>query len=1508
MSGPTDKQADPHAAGAEESTPQAEGGAFPVVGIGASAGGLEAMKEFFGAMPADNGMAFVVVQHLEPRSESRMAEILAKTTTMKVGAAEDGVAVEPNSVYTNPPGRPLSIREGRLVLGKPTERLHLEAAIDHFLVSLAEDQGPTAVCIILSGSSGVDGPRGVRAVRAAGGMCMAQTPSTAQFPSMPQAAIDTGLADYVLPPSEMPASLLEFARHPQMRRTGDKEDLGEAAGSLETVLKLLRTRTNSDYTHYKRTTISRRIERRMGLRQIASMDEYVKLLHKDAEELTQLSKDMLIGVSSFFRNGQAFETLLTEIVAPLVQARADDEPLRAWVAGCATGEEAYSIAMLLLEARSATGKSHPVQVFATDVDDKALETARAGVYPLSVADNVSPQRVEAFFTKRGQTLQVDKHLREAVVFSRHNLLADPPFSKLDLVSCRNVLIYLNPPAQKKVLSVFSFALNVGGCLLLGKSEGVVGLEDLFEPVSKQDRIYRLTRSNRRAAGDFPLYAAGRPASAVEREQAAGKASILPQANLDTILRHFDASVVLIDPEGKILYFHGRTEKYMGHPKGPASLNILDMTGGSLSAKLRLAMQKALGHDEPIRLAQVPLPQEGSPLVSLTVMRAGNRADGGRLLAVIFEDAQPPQPPHPPTTRPVATEDEPLLTQLEAEVKALRTELRTNVEGYDAATEELKAANEEVMSMNEELQSANEELEASKEELQSVNEELTTVNSQLNENVNELTKTNNDLANLLTATEIATVFLDAQLRIRRFTPRSTELLNLIKSDLGRPIDHITQNFVGGDLAADAETVLKTLSPIEKEVQARDGRWYTVRILPYRTLDNRIDGGVITFSDVSRLKETENHLRYEKSYTQSIVDTVHHPLIVLDDELRVLSANPAFLRTFKIDANEIVGDRFCDLGSRQWDIPQLRGVLQEVATHGQRLNNFEVRHEFPTFGPRIMLLNARRIEGTETLPHHILMAIEDVTQREKDREALSALNADLEQRVTNRTALADRRSDQLRQLAAELARSEQRERERLARVLHDNLQQLLVAAKFQLATVRCGASDERSRNAADLMDDLLKQSLEASRSLTVELSPTILYEGGLEAALPWLARLMETRQGLKVQTEINAAVPQDEAGVAFLLFSSVRELLLNVAKHAGVDWASVQLDRLDGDLVRVIVSDEGKGFDPASLQGNDQMTGLGLFGLRERLEHIGGQCVIDSAPERGTRVTLTAEVARPTEQPRTSPPRKQPSIAASPEGKRSDDRVRVLLVDDHAIVRQGLAGILDAEPDIAVIAEAGDGQEAVEQARRHRPDVIIMDISMPGMNGIDATKAIIAELPDTKVIGLSMSAEADQGDSMQQAGAAAYLSKGGPSEQLIAAIRLHSPKRETRIKALLVEDSTPAAQLLLETLGKQGGESLEITHTETLAEAAALLEQQHFDVILLDPSLPDSAGMDTLDRVRSLAPGTPTLVLSSADDETIRKNALARGAEGYLVKGDASAEAMIKAIHGATERTTPPRSER
>jgi chemotaxis methyl-accepting protein methylase/signal transduction histidine kinase len=1227
-----------------------------VVGIGASAGGLDALKDFFKAMPPDSGMAFAVVQHLEPAHESQMADILSRCTAMSVAPAEDGMPVRPNCVYTIPASKYLSIRAGRLRLTEPVERHGMRMAIDFFFRSLAEDQQEKAICVILSGS-GSDGTHGLRAVRSAGGMGMAQEPATAQFGIMPQSAIDTGLVDYVLPPDRMPAALVAFVRHPRTDAAGPQET-AEAGPTdeLESILKLLRCRTNSDYRCYKKGTVVRRIERRMGLVQVACMEDYLKLLGKDPQELAQLGKDMLIGVSSFFRDSEAFDELRTLAINPLVAGKSPDGPIRVWVPGCATGEEAYSVAILLLEALAAADKGNAVQVFASDVDEEALETARAGIYGDAIATDVTPQRLGRFFLRKDDRYQAGKQLREAVVFARQNLIADPPFSKMDLITCRNVLIYLQPEAQRKVISLFSFALNVGGYLFLGKSESITDPRDLFEIVSKPRRIFRLTRPNRHA-DDLPVFSgAGRAVGvAADRGPLPPSAAQLALLNQQMLIEHFGAAIVLVEPKGRILHFHGQTEKYLGHPKGQATLNVLDMAAGSLAAKLRRAMGQAREANAPVTIHQVPVPRKGSPLVNITVAPVAGRAGDDAILAIILEDAPLAAEPHRASGKTL--EDEPAVAHLEAENKALRADLDETNHEHQAASEELKAANEEVMSMNEELQSTNEELETSKEELQSINEELNTVNNQLNEKVAELTDANNDLANLAGATEIATVFLDAKLRIKQFTPRATELLNLISADVGRPLSHITQNFDGRSLSALAAAVMKNLTPVDKEVQIPDGRWFTMRILPYRTLDDHVNGAVVTFTDVSRLKRLDDSLQRAKAYAESIVGTVREPLLVLDSALRVVSANPAFYRMFQATAATTIGQFVYDLGEKQWNTPELRKRLEGVVPTRSESGDFQVEHDFLELGPRIMRLNARPIEPSEDQPALILLAIEDVTGREQARRQTESLAEELENRVRERTAdlgrtvdeleaevrerlkaaghltvmneALARQASQLRALATELTVAEQTERKRVAQILHDGLQQLLVGAKYGIAAIihRNKGNEALGTDLGEL-DSLLGESIHLCRSLVVELSPTVLSGVGLVAAVKWLAEEMKRIHGLEVDVNADAEIAADTEGVALALFQTVRELLFNVVKHAGAKSATVRITRPAENHVRIEVADAGAGFDPAAIdQGSGSSTGLGLFGIQERISHLGGRISVESAPGHGTRVTLQAEVRPP-----------------------------------------------------------------------------------------------------------------------------------------------------------------------------------------------------------------------------------------------------------------------------------------
>ncbi len=613
-----------------------------VVGIGASAGGMDALRAFFETFPADSGIALAIIQHIEPTHQSQMAEILGKHTRMTVVQAADGMAIEPNSVYTIPSNKYLFLQGDHLRLTDAVKFEGIRMPIDFFLRSLAEERRERAIAIVLSGSSGADGTQGIRAVRSAGGMCIAQDPATAEFSAMPQSAIDTGLVDFVLPPGKMPAALLDYIRQPYLNET-DREGLAaqDNTNTVSRVLELLLAHGGADYRHYKKGTIIRRIQRRMGIRQMTSMPDYLRLLADDAAEATQLAKDMLISVTAFFRDAEAYEELRQSAIIPLLARKTNADHVRVWIAGCATGEEAYSIAMLLVEELAAAEKVCRLHVFASDVDEDALAVARAGNYSPETVANVSPQRLERFFTRHNQHFQINKSLRELVVFARQNLLADPPFSKLDMISCRNVLIYLEPSVQAKALSVFSFGLNVGGYLFLGKSESVPGMQSVFEAVSRTARIYRLTQARRTAAdlsgmlGAPGYVAASAPPAPIPQ---AAEPLLLNKH----ILKHFGAGVVLTETAGRVLRFFGDTEKYLGHPKGFVSLNVLDMATDPMASRLRIALRNAVNEDGPVTFRYVPVHRHDSVAVDVTVVPVYGRGDADKHLAVIFQDVTTPQ--------------------------------------------------------------------------------------------------------------------------------------------------------------------------------------------------------------------------------------------------------------------------------------------------------------------------------------------------------------------------------------------------------------------------------------------------------------------------------------------------------------------------------------------------------------------------------------------------------------------------------------------------------------------------------------------------------------------------------------------------------------------------------------------------------------------------------------------------------------------------------------------------
>ncbi|MDW7773669.1 MAG: chemotaxis protein CheB [Desulfobulbaceae bacterium] len=832
---------------------------LPIVGIGASAGGLEAFEAFFAAMPPDSGIAFVLVSHLDPNHVSIMPELIRKRTKMQVLQIKDGMRVQPDTVYVVPPNQDLSILNGVLQLMEQSKPRGANLPIDGFFQALARDQGANAVAIIFSGT-GADGTLGVKAIKGEGGMVMVQDEGSAKYDGMPRSAIATGLADYILPPAEMPGQLLKYLRHTVHATTATiLADGGRMPDTLQKIYILLRNRTGHDFSLYKKNTILRRIERRMHVHQIDTVNDYVLYLQKSAVELDILFKELLIGVTSFFRDAQAYEKL-REHLRELLGKEPEGYTMRVWVAGCSSGEEAYSIAILLREVMEELGRRLNVQIFGTDIDADAVNAARAGIFPASIATEVSEARLKRWFSKEDNHYRVNKSIREMLVFAVQSIIKDPPFTKLDLLCCRNLLIYLGPELQKRLISIFHYSLKPDGLLFLGSSESIGKAHELFGVLDKKEKIYRRK----------PASVVGRPgmtflaSSAIPENVRPAQPETIRKAEelsafqlVETILGQVDAPpCVVIDEANNIVYLHGRTGRYLEPVTGKVSVNILEMARPGLKMDLAAAIRSAATNKQECVRNGVVIEQNGGHLtIDLTVKPILEHSALRGLMMVIFKEKAPPEKKESSSTQARGRKKNSAVETLEQELRYTRENLQTTIEELETSNEELRSANEELQSTNEELQSTNEELETSKEELQSLNEEAATVNAELQSRLDELSTTNDDMKNLLDNTHIATIFLDLDLCIRRFTPKALDIIPLAPIDSGRPIRHFAPNLIDTDLAADAHAVLQDLGIKEKEVRSKDGAVYRMRVRPYRTMNNVIDGVVITFEDITVLKQAE-----------------------------------------------------------------------------------------------------------------------------------------------------------------------------------------------------------------------------------------------------------------------------------------------------------------------------------------------------------------------------------------------------------------------------------------------------------------------------------------------------------------------------------------------------------------------------------------------------------------------------------------------------------------------------
>ncbi len=953
---------------------------FPIVGIGASAGGLDALKAFFSNVPEMSNMAYIVVVHMTPKQPSIMPELLQKTTKIPVSAARDGQHIESNHVYVIPPDKDISIFRGKIQL-LDMIRKGVSHPIDYLFRSLAQDRSNRAVGIILSGT-GTDGTLGIKEIKGYEGLVLVQSEESAKYDGMPRSAIGTGLADMVLKPEEMPRKLTQYFSHTAaLKKTAPKPEDKEALW-LNKIFAILRTQLSHDFSYYKINTILRRINRRMGLNHIQKHSTYVRFLRENRDEVDALFRELLIGVTSFFRDADSFEVLKKSVLPAQLENMAHDATFRAWIPGCATGEEVYSLAMVLRECLDSSPGQVNLQLFGTDIDKKAIDKAREGLFPASIAGDLSEERLNRFFVKTGGMFRIRKEIRDTVVFSDQDVMRDPPFSRLNLLCCRNLLIYLNSDAQKKLLPLFHYTLVPNGLLMLGASETIGGFTNLFAVVDKKWKVFRRKEvpHTLRQMVYFP--------SGVVREHPADEAlpvAPIPQeSNINrltrqAILGRFAPTGILVDAKGDILNVQGRTGKYLETPSGPPTNNILDLAREGLRIELSTALRAAREATQPITRNRLVVRTNGDvQIIDLHVCPLNTPEElAGRFL-VVFEDVDIPfTEAHQEAKGPGNSLSESSRTaELERELQVTRESHQTTIEELESSNEELKSSNEEIQSANEELQSTNEELESSKEELQSLNEELQTLNAELQSKLEELSAAHDDMNNLLNSTEIATIFVDNDMRLRRFTPQATTIVNLIQTDIGRPLKHVMSNLSYAEMIPDLTEVLKKLSPKETEVQTDKGEWFNMRIMPYRTTDNRIDGAVLTFAAIDDQKSTQAQLQASmremqesKEMVRTIFDMYTDPMAVLNKEGKVVIANTGFSELMH-STDDISGIDLVRLQPRLWEQIGLAGSLKTALTENKGFQTKGLEIHTPA-GPRRFNLSGRIIKKAENFPYRILL---------------------------------------------------------------------------------------------------------------------------------------------------------------------------------------------------------------------------------------------------------------------------------------------------------------------------------------------------------------------------------------------------------------------------------------------------------------------------------------------------------------------------------------------------------
>jgi two-component system CheB/CheR fusion protein len=962
---------------------------FPIVGVGSSAGGLEAMEVFFKNMSADSGMAFVVVQHLDPTYVGILPEILQRTTHMKVLQATDQLEVKPNQVYVIPPNKSLSILKGHLHLFDPVESRGLRLPIDLFFRSLAIDKLDKSIAVILSGM-GSDGSLGIKAIKENNGLVLVQEPTSAKFDSMPRNAIESVLVDIIAPVEELPTKLITLLKYiPPVKRESELDHKNKS--SLEKIIILLRENTGHDFLLYKKTTLMRRIERRKGVHQIDKLEDYVRFLQENPKEVELLFKELLIGVTSFFRDPAVWEKLKTVVLPELMKSLPDGYVLRAWITACSTGEEAYSLAIIFKEVLETISNQRnlSLQIFATDLDVDAIDKARNGFFTSNIVADVSPERISKFFTVEPDGYRISAAIRELLIFAPHNVIKDPPFTKLNLLMCRNMLIYMEPPLQKKIMELFNYSLLAGGIMVLGSAETLGRNTAGFEAVDTKLKIFKRTQSAvPHELIDFPSSFSRSKPNLTENKSEPKMIDNIQTLADQILLQRFTPASVFVNEKGDILYITGRTGKYLEPVAGKANWNIHVMAREGLRNELPGAFRKALKSNDPVIIRNIKIGSNGEPnYVTITVQRIESPEPKKEMVMVVFTDVPAVLESNTPNAKKGNAITSGRQLQLEAELKQTNEDLLNSREQMQTSQEELKSINEELQSTNEELQSTNEELTTSKEEMQSLNEELQTVNAELQSKLSDFEQANNDMKNLLNSTEIATLFLDKEMNIRRFTDAVTKIFKVRVTDAGRPFTDLVSDLKYPQMGADAQKVIKNLVPIQNTIETHDGRWFYVRIMPYRTLDDRIDGLVITFTDITANKKAEEALLMENRYRR-LFESAKDGILILDAESgRIIDVNPFLIEMLGYSHEQFVEKAI-------WEIGSLKDIVANKDKFSELQHKKFVRYEnLPletTAGRKInvefistmYLLNDKKV---------IQCIIRDITDRKLVEDALAFSDA-------------------------------------------------------------------------------------------------------------------------------------------------------------------------------------------------------------------------------------------------------------------------------------------------------------------------------------------------------------------------------------------------------------------------------------------------------------------------------------------------------------------------------------